>query len=88
MQAIVPELLREQGLLEYENGHYAAAAIHFQSAAESGDARSAEVLALMYRFGARLYGDQLNADAAKTAYRAALPAMGAGEPVCEMPHSR
>jgi len=68
------ELMREQGLLEYENGHYAAAAIHFQNAAESGDARSAEVLALMYRFGARLYGEQVHADAAKSAHWAAVAA--------------
>ncbi|MEO8345701.1 MAG: hypothetical protein ABI607_08410, partial [Betaproteobacteria bacterium] len=46
----------------------------FQSAAETGDARSAEILALMYRFGPRLYGDQVTVDAAKSAYWAALAA--------------
>jgi hypothetical protein len=66
------ENLREQGLLEYDCGHYVAAVIHFQHAAEAGDARSAEILALMYRFGAQLYGDQLPADAAKSAHFAAM----------------
>jgi len=67
-------LLREQGLLEYDIGHYAAAVILFQSAAEAGDARSAEVIALMYRFGPRLYGDQVAVDAAKSAHWAAIAA--------------
>lgn len=66
------EGLREQGLLEYDSGHYVAAVIHFQHAAEAGDARSAEILALMYRFGAQLYGDQVTADAAKSAHFAAM----------------
>lgn len=66
------ENLRAQGLLEYDNGHYAAAVIHFQSAAEAGDARSAEILAMMYRLGAQLYGDQVTADAAKSAHFAAM----------------
>ncbi len=60
--------LRERGLLEYDNGHYAAAVAHFQIAAEAGDSRSAEILALMYRFGAQLYGDQVPADATKSAH--------------------
>ena len=67
-------LLREQGLLEYDNGHYAAAVILFQGAAEAGDARSAQIIALMYRFGPRLYGDQVAVDAAKSAHWAAIAA--------------
>ncbi len=67
-------LLREQGLLEYDHGRYAAAVILFQGAADAGDARSAEILALMYRFGPQLYGDQVTADAAKSAQWAALAA--------------
>jgi hypothetical protein len=66
------ENLREQALLEYDSGHYVAAMIHFQHAAEAGDARSVEILALMYRFGAQLYGDQVTADAAKSAQFAAM----------------
>lgn len=66
------ERLREQGLLEYDRGHYVAALIHFQHAAEAGDPRSAEILALMYRFGAQLYGDQVAADAGKCAHFAAM----------------
>ena len=62
------ESLREQGLLEYDKGHYAAAVAHFQNAADAGDARSAEILSLMYRFGAQLYGDQVTADANKSAH--------------------
>lgn len=67
-------LLREEGLLEYENGHYATAVILFQRAAEGGDAGSAQIIALMYRFGPRLYGDQVAVDAAKSAHWAAMAA--------------
>lgn len=67
-------LLHEQGLLEYDQGHYAAAVILFQGAADAGDARSAEILALMYRFAPQLYGDQVAADAAKSAHWAAMAA--------------
>jgi hypothetical protein len=66
------ESLREQGLLEYDRGHYAVAVIHFQTAAEAGDARSAEILSLMFRLGAQLYGDQVTADTAKSAHFAAI----------------
>ncbi len=67
-------LLREQGLLEYDNGHYAAAVILFQGAAEAGDTRSAEIIALMYRFGPKLYGKQVAVDAAKSAHWVAIAA--------------
>ena len=66
------ESQREHGLLEYNNGHYSAAMIHFQIAAEAGDSRSAEILAMMHRFGPRLYGDQVTVDAVKSAHWAAM----------------
>ena len=43
-------------------------------AAELGDARSAEVLALMYRFGPRLYPGSVPDDAAEAAEWAAVAA--------------
>lgn len=63
---------RERGLQEYANGHYAMAVMHFRRAAEEGDARSAEILALMYRFGPRLYGAGVPEDPAESARWAAL----------------
>jgi len=70
------DVLREDGLLEYERGHYAAALTYFRGAAVSGDPRSAEILALMYRFGPRLYGDGVPADAAESARWAAAATQG------------
>jgi TPR repeat protein len=58
---------RELGLAEYEACRFNAAIIHFRRAAELEDARSAEILALMYRHGERLYGDQVRADAGEAA---------------------
>lgn len=68
----VADTLRELGMAEYEIGHYALAAQHFRRAAEMGDARSPEILALMYRYGERLYGNQVRADAAEAARWAAM----------------
>ena len=53
------EAARAHGLREYELGHYAEAVRHFRSAADAGDARSAEILCLMYRLGATLYDNQV-----------------------------
>jgi len=69
-----PEAARAEGLLEYENGHYTEAVRHFRNAAEAGDARSAEMLCLMYRLGATLYGNQIPASPADVARWAALAA--------------
>ncbi|MEP6702625.1 MAG: hypothetical protein ABJB04_06490, partial [Betaproteobacteria bacterium] len=44
---------RDAALSAYDSGHYERAAGYFQIAADLGDARSAETLALMYRFGPR-----------------------------------
>lgn len=66
--------MREQGLVEYEIGHYREAVLHFRRAADAGDARSAEILCLMYRLGPTLYGGQVAAspvEAARWAARAA-----------------
>lgn len=65
---------RESGLEEYAKGHYATAAAHFRRAAEAGDVRSAEILALMYRVGPRLYGESVPVDAAESARWAMLAA--------------
>jgi TPR repeat protein len=62
------------GLAEYEIGHYAAAAHQFRRAAEMGDARAPEILALMYRYGEQLYGGQIRDDAAEAARWAAVAA--------------
>ena len=68
------EASRMQGLREYDAGHYTAAARHFRSAAESGDARSAEILCLMHRFGATLYDGQVPASPEESARWAAFAA--------------
>jgi TPR repeat protein len=65
---------RAEGLAAYERGHDAEAAAHFRRAAELGDARSAEMLALMYRFGPRLYPGGVPDDAAEAAKWAAVAA--------------
>ena len=69
-----PAAWHEQGLTEYERGHYASAAAAFHRAADEGDARSAEMLALMYRYGSRLYGDAFAGDAAEARRWAAVAA--------------
>jgi TPR repeat protein len=66
--------LREEGLVAYERGHDAEAVACFRRAAEAGDARSAEMLALMYRFGPRLFAPGVSADAAESAKWAAVAA--------------
>lgn len=50
-----PEQWRADGLAAYERGHDAEAMSYFRRAAEAGDARSAEILALMHRLGPALY---------------------------------
>ncbi len=65
---------RAEGLAAYERGHDAEAAAYFRRAAELGDARSAEILALMYRFGRRLYPGGVPSDAAEAAKWAAVAA--------------
>jgi len=73
--ADAPEtLLREEGLAAYERGHDLEAAGYFRRAAEAGDARSAEILALMYRFGPSLFAQGVAADAAEAAKWAAIAA--------------
>ena len=47
---------RKAAIAAYESGHYAQAAELFRVAAEQGDVRSAEALALMHRFGSKMYG--------------------------------
>lgn len=68
------EALLQRGLAEYEIGHYAAAARHFRDAAGRGNRRAAEILTLMYRYGERLYGSQVRADAAESARWSAVAA--------------
>lgn len=69
-----PDAARELGIAEYEAGHYAVAVPHFRRAAELGDPRAPEILALMFRYGERLYGDQILADPAVAAHWAAVAA--------------
>ena len=64
--------LREEGLAAYERGHDAEAVAYFRRAAEAGDARSAEILALMYRFGPSLFARGVAADTAESAKWAAV----------------
>ena len=51
--------LRNQGLDDYERGHYDAAVRLFRRAAELGDIRSAEMIVLMHRHNAQLYGGRV-----------------------------
>ena len=67
-----PDAARELGITEYEAGHYAVAVQHLRRAAELGDPRAPEILALMYRYGERLYGEQIRADPAEAAHWTAL----------------
>lgn len=67
------EQWRESGLAAYERGMDAEAVPYFRRAAEAGDARSAEMLALMYRPGSRLYPG-ISANAAESAKWAAVAA--------------
>ena len=65
---------RERGLVAYERGHDAEALAYFRRAAEAGDTQSAEIVALMYRFGPQLYPAGVPADAAEAAKWAAIAA--------------
>jgi TPR repeat protein len=58
----------------YDRHHYAEAMVHLRTAAAQGHPLAAEMLALMNRFGERLYGTQVHADAAEAARFAALAA--------------
>ena len=62
---------RTQAIAAYESGHYPVAARFFRIAAEQGDAHSAETLALMYRYGSRIYGPSFAADPKLAAHWAA-----------------
>ncbi|MFO1302943.1 MAG: hypothetical protein U1F54_04380 [Burkholderiales bacterium] len=66
--------LRAEGLAAYERGHDAEALAYFRRAAEAGDARSAEILALMYRLGPQLFHAGVSADAAEAAKWSAIAA--------------
>lgn len=63
---------RDEGLAALERGHDAEAAAYFRRAAAAGDARSAEILALMYRFGPRLFPGGVPVDAAEAGRWAAV----------------
>jgi TPR repeat protein len=65
---------RAEGLDAYERGHYTEAAACFRRAAEAGDARSAEILALMYRFGPWLFPEGVPVDGAEAGKWAAVAA--------------
>lgn len=67
-------VLLEAGLAAYDRGHDMQAIAYFRRAAEGGDARSAEILALMYRFGPRLFRVGVVADPAESARWAAAAA--------------
>jgi len=71
---VAPATAREQGLLAYERGHFAVALVHFRDAALAGDARSAEILALMHRLGPQLYGAEVPADPVAAVRWAAIAA--------------
>jgi len=66
--------LRNDGLAAYERGHDVQAIAYFRRAAEGGDARSAEILALMYRFGPQLFRTGVAVDPAESARWAAAAA--------------
>ena len=57
--------LRNQGLEDYARGHYDAAVTLFRRAAQLGDIRSAEMIVLMHRFNAQLYGGGVAVSAAE-----------------------
>jgi hypothetical protein len=56
----------------YDTGHYADAMADLRVAALHGHPFAADMLALMYRFGERLYGAEVHADAAQAARFTAL----------------
>jgi TPR repeat protein len=72
--AATGEYTFQRGIKEYEEGHYDAAITLLKTAAQQGDARAAEVLALMYRFGRQLFGGTVHADSSQAAHFADLAA--------------
>jgi hypothetical protein len=54
-----PVAIRTRALEQYERGHYNAAVDLFRRAGERGDIRSAEMIVLMHRHKARLYGGRV-----------------------------
>ncbi|MCC6195667.1 MAG: hypothetical protein IT518_14485 [Burkholderiales bacterium] len=62
------------GLAAYEKGHDVEAVAYFLRAGETGDARSAEILALMYRLGPKLFPIGVSADPILAAKWAAVAA--------------
>lgn len=61
-----------RGLELYDSGHYAEAMRELRVAAEHGHPLAAEMLALMYRFGASRYGEHVRANATEAARFSAL----------------
>jgi hypothetical protein len=51
--------IHNRGLAFYERGHYSAAVDLFRRAGERGDVRSAEMIVLMHRHNAKLYGGRV-----------------------------
>jgi TPR repeat protein len=72
--AATGEYTFQRGLREYEKGHYDAAMTLLKTAAQQGDARAAEVLALMYRFGRQLFSGDVRPDPSQAARFADLAA--------------
>ena len=69
--------LRNQGLDDYERGHYDAALKFFRRAAQQGDLRSAEMIVLMHRHNAALYGGRVLVDTVEAKKWADVVARGA-----------
>lgn len=60
-----PIALRNRGLELYERGQYSDAVDLFRRAGERGDRRSAEMIVLMHRFSAELFGGRTAISAAE-----------------------
>ena len=67
-----PVAVRKLGLEQYERGNYVAAVDLFRRAGERGDIRSAEMIVLMHRYNARLYGGRISISAAEAERWAAV----------------
>ena len=67
-------LIRREAIAAYDAGRYAEAGELFRIAAENGDARSAGTLALMYRFGPRMFSAGFAADTTLASFWAAKAA--------------
>lgn len=61
-----------RGIEAYDDGRYREAMPELVRAAQLGEARAADMLALMYHFGERLYGAQVPSDPARAARFAEL----------------